>query len=54
MNDPIELREVRFLVYHQGMGADVGQTMHVSAEWAERAIERGVVEAVEPAKEPAK
>jgi len=45
---PIELRAVRFKVYHQGMGARVGDVLDVDTEWAGRALAAGIVEAVEP------
>lgn len=48
MIEPIALAEVRFLKYHQGMGADIGSVLHVSAEWAKAAVAHGVVEYVTP------
>jgi hypothetical protein len=45
--EPIQLRRVRFKVYHQGMGADVGDCLDVDAKWAERALKTGIVEAVD-------
>jgi hypothetical protein len=44
MQPPTGLREVRFKVYHQGMGADIGDCLHVPEEWARRAIDAGIVE----------
>lgn len=42
--EPIELRRVRFKVYHGGLGANVGDCLYVAASWAEAAIKSGIVE----------
>lgn len=41
--EPIQLLCVRFLRYHQGMGANDGDELWVEKDWAERAIVSGIV-----------